>query len=111
MFLKKMRGIIAEITDTAKWLSRQSQENGVVAGTLTQSSGHQQKAMEEMNGLVDTLSETVDSFSRQMELLAENIRTTHGEGTNAGSIMQDAAAVSRNGQRAMERLWPPLWTR
>ncbi len=104
MFLKKMRGIIAEITDTAKWLSRQSQENGVVAGTLTQSSGHQQKAMEEMNGLVDTLSETVDSFSRQMELLAENIRTTHGEGTNAGGIMQDAAAVSRNGQRAMEQI-------
>lgn len=104
IFLKKMRGIIAEITDTAKWLSRQSQENGVVAGTLTQSSGYQQKAMKEMNDLVDTLSETVDSFSRQMESLVADIRTTHTEGTNAGGIMQDAAAVSRNGQQAMEQI-------
>lgn len=104
IFLKKMRGIIAEITDTAKWLSRQSQENGVVAGTLTQSSGHQQKAMKEMNDLVDTLSETVDSFSRQTESLVADIRTTQTEGTNAGEIMQDAAAVSRNGQQAMEQI-------
>ncbi len=104
MFLGKMRGIMAEITDTAKWLSRHSQENGVMAGTLTQSAGHQQKAMEEMNGLVDRLSETVDSFSRQMELLVADIRTTHAEGTNAGNIMQEAAAVSKNGQQAMDQI-------
>lgn len=104
MFLKKMRGIMAEITGTAKWLSQQSQENGVVSGTLTESAEHQRKAMEEMNGLVDRLSETVDGFSQQMELLMADIRTTHAEGTNAGNIMQEAAAVSKNGQQAMDRI-------
>lgn len=104
MFLRKMRNIIAEITGTAKWLSQQSQENGVVAGTLTQSAGHQKKAMEEMNALVDTLSETVDSFSRQMELLVTDVRTTYREGTNAGDIMQNAATVSHSGQQAMDQI-------
>ena len=103
-FLERMRGMIAQITDTAKWLSRQSQENGLVAGTLTESAEHQRKAMEEMNNLVDRLSETVDSFSRQMELLVANIRTTHAEGTNAGNIMQEAAAVSQHGQQAMDQI-------
>ena len=49
MFLEKMRNMIAEITETAKWLSDQSQENGTVSDTLTESAGYQQQAMEEMD--------------------------------------------------------------
>lgn len=103
-FLEKMRTMIAGISGTARWLSQQSQDNGVVSGTLAESAEGQQKSMEEMNGMVERLSDTMESFSRQMELLTADIRTAHAEGTNAGNIMQEAAAVSRNGQQDMDRI-------
>lgn len=104
VFLEKMRSMIAEITGTAQWLSRQSRENGVVSGTLTESADYQQKAMEEMDAMVEKLSETVSQFSQQMEILMENVRTTQAEGADAGSIMQEAGKVSRSGQQAMDQI-------
>lgn len=104
IFLEKMRGMIAQISDTAKWLSKQSQDNGVVSGTLTESAGCQQKAMGELQLMVEKLSNTVDGFSNQMKQLVADIRTAHKEGTQAGNIMQEAATVSRDGQQAMAQI-------
>ncbi len=104
MFLEKMRNMIAEISDTANWLSEQSRENGTVSDTLSESAGYQQRAMKEMDTMVGKLSDTVEHFHRQMELLSADIRTTHEEGTSAGAIMQETGAVSRDGQQAMRRI-------
>lgn len=104
MFLEKMRGMIAQINGTANWLSKQSQDNGVVSGTLTKSAGCQQKAMEELQHMVERLSNTMDGFSLQMKQLMANVRTAHDDGRQAGNIMQEAAAVSRDGQQAMAQI-------
>lgn len=104
MFLEKMRGMIAQINGTANWLSKQSQDNGVVSGTLTKSAGCQQKAMEELQHMVERLSNTMDGFSLQMKQLMANVRTAHDDGRQAGDIMQEAAAVSRDGQQAMAQI-------
>lgn len=104
IFLEKMRNMISEISRAAKWLSEQSRENGMVSATLAESSGCQQRAMAEMDTMVARLSDIVEGFSKHMELLIADVRTAFKEGTNAGDIMSQAGAVSRDGQQAMNQI-------
>lgn len=102
MFLEKMRGIISDISGTAEWLNRQSQENGMVSDTLLESADHQANAMTEMGNMVEELSKTANEVSAEMASLADVIHSARSEGNHAGTIMQDTVEASRQGQRAMQ---------
>lgn len=101
MFLEKMRSIISDISGTAEWLNKQSQENGLVSDTLLESADYQANAMTALGGMVEELSETANTVSAEMASLADVIHNATSEGNHAGAIMQDTVAASKQGQKAM----------
>lgn len=102
MFIARMRDTILEISNTAEWLNKQSEENERVSDSLLSSSHSQARAMELLNKLADDLQTAADEAAAQMDSLAELIKQTHEDGNVAKSLMQESVGMSQNGKDAME---------
>lgn len=103
-FITQMRGTITDITDTAKWLERQSVENGEVSESLKNSSENQAKEMDMLGRMVEQLSEAAENAASQMDNLASLIQQANMEGETAEQLMQESVTMSRNGKADMERI-------
>lgn len=104
MFLVQMRDTISQISKTADWLNKQSEENGKVSASLLDSSKSQSEAMGMLEDRVEILSETAEQIVKQMDELAELIRTTRKEGEQAGEMMRQTEAASDSGRTAMKKI-------
>lgn len=102
MFITQMRETIADISNTADWLKKQSEENGQVSDSLMDSSKSQSEAMQVLEGMVEQLSDAAEQVSEQMNYLTEVIRTTQTEGNAANVLMQECVEATENGKQNME---------
>ena len=102
MFITQMRETIADISNTADWLRKQSEENGQVSDSLMDSSKSQSEAMQVLEGMVEQLSDAAEQVSEQMNYLTEVIRTTQTEGNAANALMQECVKATENGKQNME---------
>lgn len=103
-FITQMRGTITEITDTARWLERQSVENGEVSETLKNSSENQAKEMGMLGQMVEQLSGAAEEAASQMDSLATLIQQANTEGEMAERLMQESVTMSQDGKDDMERI-------
>lgn len=103
-FLVQMRGTISEIAKIAEWLERQSEENGRISISLTDSSRNQTEAMQLLSSKTGELSKAAGQVAEQMEQLADVIREADEQGKYAGEMMQQTVEISASGREAAERV-------
>ncbi len=103
-FITRMRTTISEISDTAGWLSRQSEENEKVSDSLKVSSQNQAEAVAVLQQMVEQLSAAAQQVSSQMECLADLIGQTRMEGQNADTLMKESVVMSQDGKRDMDNI-------
>ena len=103
-FLTNMRTTISDISHTADWLNKQSEENGRVSEELADSSMHQKSAVETLNEMVDSLSKAAEDVSVQMSELTNVILTAKTECERAGDIMLQTVDASEGGKRDMQKV-------
>lgn len=103
-FISQMRGTISEISQMAGFLEKQSVQNGEISDTLKTSAENQVEQMNNLEELVEQLSEAAQQASEQMEMLSGLIQKTHAEGEAAETMMQESVEMSRNGKRDMDQI-------
>lgn len=103
-FITQMRGTISEISNTAKWLERQSAENSDISDALEKSSEKQAKEMELLEEMVEQLSAAAQEASAQMDSLAALIENAHAEGEVADRLMRESVVMSQSGKADMENI-------
>ncbi|MCM1171093.1 MAG: methyl-accepting chemotaxis protein [Clostridium sp.] len=103
-FLTNMRTTIADISHTADWLSKQSEENGRVSEELADSSMHQSNAVETLNEMVESLSKAAEDVSVHMSELTNVILAAKTECDRAGDIMLQTVDASEGGKRDMQKV-------
>ncbi len=104
MFLHQMRDTISDISNTAQWLNKQSEDNEQVSGTLMDSSRNQASAMEELSEMVEQLSSAAEQAASQMDILSKVVRSTRQEGEQASEMMKQTVAASESGQNALRNI-------
>lgn len=103
-FLVQMRKTITDITEIAKWLEQQSEENDRVSGSLMDSSRSQKEAMVTLNSKVEELSQAAGHVAEQMQQFAKIIEEANCQGENAGRMMQETVAISESGRKSADRV-------
>ena len=103
-FLQQMRDTISDISSTAQWLNKQSEDNEQVSGTLMDSSRNQAGAMEELSEMVEQLSSAAEQAASQMDILAGVVYSTRQEGEHASEMMRQTVAASESGQNALRNI-------
>lgn len=103
-FITEMRGTISEISQLAGFLEKQSVQNGEISESLKTSSESQVEQMNNLEEMVEQLSEAATLASEQMEQLAALIQKAHVEGEAAEEMMQESVEMSRNGKRDMDQI-------
>ncbi len=103
-FMAQMRDTICDISRTADWLNKQSEENERVSAELADSSMHQNSAVETLNQMVDELSKAAVEVSVQMNQLTGVITTAKSECEHAGEVMSRTVEVSESGKSVMKQV-------
>lgn len=103
-FLVQMRKTIADITEIARWLERQSEENDRVSGSLLASSQSQGEAMAILNRKAEELSQAAGQVSEQMRRFTGTIEEANRQGESAGKMMQQTVSISKDGRESADRV-------
>ena len=103
-FISQMRGTIAEISNIAGVLERQSVQNEEISDSLRNSSKNQVSEMDMLEQMVEQLSVAVDEASTQMDELTSLIQQSHMQGDAADMLMKESVIMSRNGKKDMEQI-------
>lgn len=103
-FIAQMRNTITEISNTAKWLNKQSVDNEQIAESLKASSSNQYQTMEVLGEMVAKLTVAAEDVTRQMEKLGELIHATCTDGEAADTLMKQSVVMSQNGKNDMNNI-------
>lgn len=103
-FILVMRDIISQISEVTSILNDQSVNSTRVAGSLSEASGLQSNAMNEMNTTVEELTRSIMEVAENASSLSLLVNDTRETGTSAGNQMEKAVEASTLGQEEMGSL-------